>query len=612
MSFSHVIKKHYLFFILIPIVLIGQLYLLSSDLKFGLTDFDNGILYDFRQVRKTYPNNFQFLANSYKLWGTYSHQYYYLGLLNYFYGANFEQYHLSSHTFKIIATISLYPFFFFLSGSSLVAFLGAILYSVSPSSMGSLYGIISGNDYTAMSTLVFFLWIYVYLIKNNISSLKWLLCLLIFFLSSLIISPERILPIIILILIFEVIWILRYYSKAGLLISTKRIFILMLPVLLFLILKPPAGSVGSISTLSTNIEGLLEGLIAGRWDYLLNPFISLSSTFLPDKYWSFIGVIQTDNFFEYIANLFSVPLVTVFIPTLFLAAFLSKKPFKFTLIVFLITMFGGIFSYFCALGHKGIFINQSIAGFYILGLAFSFLIEWLENKNNLYFGLFFGPFISFIFTIIMWLSSGDLDTFKGIHRYLTISSIFSCLFLGNIIVLLHKKIYQKKILFQLLSLLPFLLLIQLLRLNINEIKDYYDYSFAIGYGYEDQIKMRQLLFPYYQNLSLDNPRLIYVDINTDQINTQYYSNTIYAGWNAWPMWWPNIGFKQEIVPNMITNYNTLKSWVREKDGSRGIYYDGSFYQPTFYKPENFFAIRLVNREVINITNQVKEELKLIP
>lgn len=210
----------------------------------------------------------------------------------------------------------------------------------------------------------------------------------------------------------------------------------------------------------------------------------------------------------------------------------------------------------------------------------------------------------------MWLSSGSMDTFKGIHRYLTISSLFSSLFLGNIIVLLYQKLYQKKVFFKLLSLLPFLLLIQIIRLNIGEIKDYYNYSFAIGYGYEDQIKMRQLLFPYYQNLSLDNPRLIYVDINTDQINTQYYSNTIYAGWNAWPMWWPNIGFKQEIVPNMITNYNTLKSWVREKDGRTGIYYNGSFYKPTFYKPENFFAIQLVNRQVIDITNQVKEELKL--
>lgn len=605
-------KKHFLFFLLIPIVIISQIYLLAPDLKIGLDDFDNGILYDFRQVRDKYPNNFIFLTNSYKLWGTYSHQYYYIGLLNYFFGTNFEQYHLIAHSFKIIATISLYFLFFFLSGSSLAAFLGAILFSVLPSSMGSLYGIISGNDYPAMSTLIFFLWIYLYLIKKNIATFKWLLGMLIFFLGSLLVSPERTLPIIILVLIFEAIWILGNHSKAAILIAIKRVATLMFPIFLFLILRPPTGSVGSVNTLSVNIGSLLRGLYAGRLDYLLNPFISFSSTFLPNKYWSFIGLVQTDNLVEYIMRLLTLPVVTVFIPTLFIAAFLSKKPLKFTLSVFIITMFGGIFSYFGALGHQGALINQAVAGYYILGLAVGFLMEYLENKNNLYFGLFFGPFIGFIFVLTMWLTSGNMDPFIGIHRYLTISSLFSCLFIGNIIVLLYLKINRGQVFLKLLALLPFLILIQIIRLNLNEIKDYYDYSFAIGYGYEDQTRMRQLLFPYYQNLSLDSPRIIYVDVHTDAINTQYYSNTIYAGWDAWPVWFPSVNFKPGVIPHMVIDYSMLKSWVTKRDGTIGIFYPYSFrnYNPTFYKSENFYAVRFVNRQLIDITQEIKKELKL--
>lgn len=166
--------------------------------------------------------------------------------------------------------------------------------------------------------------------------------------------------------------------------------------------------------------------------------------------------------------------------------------------------------------------------------------------------------------------------------------------------------------FIILSLLPFLLLIQIIRLNIGEIKDYYDHSFAIGYGWEDQNKMRQLLLPYYQNLSSDNPRLIYVDVHTDAVNTQYYSNTVYAGWDAWPMYWPNVGFKSGLIPYMAIDYYTLKSWVTKRDGTTGIFYPGTFlsYKPTFYRPENFFAVRLVNRQLIDITDQVKEELGL--
>lgn len=613
-------KSHYLFFLLIPIVIFSQIYLLAPDLKFGLIDVDNGTLYGFRNLREKYPDNLQFVINSYKSWGTYSHQFYYLGILNYLFGSHFENYHIIAHAFKIIATIGTYPLIYFLSGSSLVAFLGAVIYSFSPSSMGSLYGISNGNDYPAIITLSIFLGVYLYSFKKNILSLKLLLWMSVFFFSSLIISPERSLPIIILVLIFEAVWVLRRYSKLKLLASIRRVGILLSPILLFLVLKPPSDAIGSMTTLRVNIENLLTRIMTGRSDYLLNPFISLSSTFLPDKYWTFIGIIQTDNFIEYIVRLLTVPMVTLFIPTFIIISILSKKPLRFISLVFLTTFFGGVFSYFGALGHQGALINQAVAGFYILGLAVGFLMEYLENeqvlsfgnRNNLYFGLFFGPFISFIFILTMWLTSGSMDTFKGIYRYLTIASIFSCLFLGNIVALLFKRIYRKDVFFKLLSLLPLLLLIQIIRLNISEIKDYYDHSLAIGYGWEDQNKMRQLLLPYYQNLSLGSPRIIYVDIHSDAMNTQYYSNTIYAGWDAWPMWLPGVNFKQGIIPYMAVDYSVLKSWVTEKDGTIGIFYPGTFlsYKPTFYKSENFFALRFVNRQLIDITKEIKKKLKL--
>ncbi len=332
---SKIYKTHYLFFLLIPIVIFSQIYLLAPDLKFGLIDVDVGTLYGFRQLRDKYPDNLQFAINSYKSWGTYSHQFYYLGILNYLFGANFENYHIIAHIFKIIATIGIYPLFYFLSGSSLVALLGAILYSASPSSMGSLYGISNGNDYPAIFLLTIFLLMYLYSIKNNISSPKWLVCMFIFFFSSIIISPERSLPIIILVLIFEAIWVLRHYSKTRLLASIKRAGILLSPTFLFLILKPPSNAVGSVSTLLANTGNLLNGIRMGRGDYLLNPFISLSSTFLPDKYWTLINIVQTDNFVEYMVRLLTVPLVTVFIPTSMIITMLSKKPLRFILLVFI-------------------------------------------------------------------------------------------------------------------------------------------------------------------------------------------------------------------------------------------------------------------------------------
>lgn len=611
-TISRIIKNHYLFFLLIPIIIVSQLYLLAPDSKFGLIDVDNGTLYEFRQLRDRYPDNLEFIINSYKSWGTYSHQFYYLGILNYLFDTNFENYHIGAHIFKIIATICIYPFFYFLSRNRLVAFFGAILYSTLPSSMGSLYGVSNANDYPALLIIIIFLYFYLDSLKKNISSLERLFCMFILFLSFLIISPERSLPVVVLTLILEAIWILSNFSKNRLLMSIKRLGILLSPLLLFVLLKPPSNAVGSVSTLIANFTNLLRDVVMGRSDYLLNPFISLSSTFLPNKYWTYIGITQSSNFIEYMINLLTVPLVTIVIPTSLIAILLSKKPRRFILLVALITTLGGIFSFFCALGHQGVWINQSIAGFYILGLAVGFLMEYLENKDQLYFGLFFGPFVSFIVILTMWLSSGKMDVFIGVFRYLTIASVFSCLFIASITVLLYKRIYRENMFFKILSFLPFLLLIQIIRFNLADIKDYYDYSFAIGYGWEDQNKMRQLLFPYYQNLSTNNPRLIYVDIHTDSINTQFYGNAVYAGSHAWPRYWPNVGFRPGIVPQIITDYPMLKSWITKRDDEIGFFDKGisQSYKPTFYKAENFFAVRLVDRKLVDITSQIKEDLRL--
>src|SRR5436189_147851 len=87
---TKIIKKHYLFLLLTPVIIIGQIYLLAPHLKYGLDGGDNGEILEFRQLRDKYPDNIQYVINSYKLWGIYSHQYYFLGILNYLFGTNFE------------------------------------------------------------------------------------------------------------------------------------------------------------------------------------------------------------------------------------------------------------------------------------------------------------------------------------------------------------------------------------------------------------------------------------------------------------------------------------------------------------------------------------------
>ena len=607
-----IIKKHYLFLLLIPIVIISQVYLLSPHLKFGLIDLDNGELYDFRELRNKHPDNIQFFIESYKLWGAYLHQYYYLGLLNFFFGSNFENYHQLTHVLKTIATISSYPLFFVISGSSLTAFLSSLIFAFSPAAAGALESVIHGSTYAAIIMLNVFLSFYIYVVKNRISKFSIISISLFFLLLSLIFSTIKIYPVLIFILIFELMWFIRNRSNVNLIISVKRILVLLSPLLLVPIFKPTENEIGAFGKLSIHIVSLIESLAMGRLDHLLIPFVALSTTILPAKFWNFMGIAQTNNFIGYFGYLLTIPMMILAIPTALLAGILSKKILKFCLIVFLVTIIGGFFTYLFSLGHSGIQINQAIAGFFILGLAFAFLNEWINSKNQFYLGLFFGPFMAFFFIVNIWSGSGELDLFfGGVHRYVTVASIFTSLFLGNLIAFLYKSILRNSKI-KLFSILPFLLLIPIITMSTQEINNWYNYSFAIGFAEQDKIYMREQLKPYFQNLSLENPRLIYIDVYTDKINTQYYGNTIVAGFNVWPQWLPNINFKGELIPYLTVDFNLLKSSVTQVNGKKGIlYYQSLYKRSVFYTPENFYAILLKDKKVIDITDQVKTELGLL-
>lgn len=611
-SLSSSIKKHYLFFLLIPIVIITQIYLLAPHLNFGLIDLDNGEMYDFRELRAKYTDNIRFLIESYRLWGAYLHQYYYLGILNFFFGSNFEMYHQVTHILKIVAIISSYPLFFVISGSSLTAFLASLIFAFSPASFGALESIIHGSTYAAITMFNLFLSLYIYTIKNRISKISLNLISLLFLLSSLVFSTIKIYPVLIFILISEFIVFFKNRSKINLIIAIKRTFILLSPLLIVPFFRPTENEIGAFGKLSAHIVSLIESLIMGRLDHLLIPFVALSTTVLPAKLWNIIGITQTNSLIGYLLYLMTIPTMIFMIPTVFIASFLSKRILKFCLIVFLITTTGGLFTYLFSLGHSGTHMNQALAGFFILGLAFAFFIEWLNNKNQLYFGLFFGPFLAFFFILNIWSGSGELDLFfGGVHRYVTIPSIFTSLFLGNLIAILYQKILAK-LKIKLFLILPFLLLVPILTMSVREINDWYDYSFSIGFGERDKVYMRDQLKPYFQNLSLDNPKLIYIDIYTDQKNTHYYGNTVTSGFNAWPQWLPNINFKADLIPYHTVDLKLLKSSVTEVNGQKGILYYQTLYKRTiFYKPENFYAVLLKDRKVIDITDQIKTELGLL-
>ena len=154
------LRKHWLFLIIIPFLTLLQFYMLIPHLQYGLTDLDDGYIYLFRILREKEPNILNFFLASTE-WGLYTHQFYYVGLLNYLFKDNFVLYHLVTHTFKAISKIALYPLFYFLSGSRLIALGSAVFFGLSFVSAGSVgEGVIHGSVFPAIAMLAIFLLIY--------------------------------------------------------------------------------------------------------------------------------------------------------------------------------------------------------------------------------------------------------------------------------------------------------------------------------------------------------------------------------------------------------------------------------------------------------------------
>lgn len=82
---TRIIKKHILFLILIPLVFTSQAFLLKPHLKYGFDDTADQYVSQIRQIREENPNLIQFISKTLELPMLWIHEYYYMGILNYFF-----------------------------------------------------------------------------------------------------------------------------------------------------------------------------------------------------------------------------------------------------------------------------------------------------------------------------------------------------------------------------------------------------------------------------------------------------------------------------------------------------------------------------------------------
>lgn len=602
-----IILKSSLFIILSIIVVISQIILLKPHLQYGFSDVDWGFLSIYKTENPYSPSQFiEFLKRGGTLGGVYTHQIYYIGIQEHFFGLDFKSFHLTTHFFKILATLSSYPLLLAISGSGLVAFIGTILFGFSYSGVGTMYTVVTSNDYLAIFLMNIFLTIYGYIVKKNIGNWFYLLSLLIFLVLALFWSTERIYPLPLFVVLVELFmfWTKKKLEKNSL----KRIFVLFSPLIVIFVIKP---TIFLSFVLDHGVE-IVQRVSLGNWNLTLTPFIALGSIIVPHNYTKYFGIIKMDSFLSFLEFLLFGPIFIFTIVVLILGLTIFKRPLKIILHILLITSMFSVILYILASHFVDHLITQesiiqASVGFYILAIAIVSFNYWRKEKERILLGLFVGPFSAFLYIFLTWVGAATSEVFAGVHRYLTIPALFMSLFLANLFGIIFLKLWklpQNIKYLKILSVAPLLLLILFININVKEIQYFFKYQLISGFDSSDKQIMRSQLLNYLNNLSVDKPSLIYFDFTDDNDNGYYYDNTLLGGFGSWILWHKKINFNKNLIP--ITFWNNiplLESSYFEKEGRIGF-----LYNKVFFEMKDFYAFKLKDKKIIDIKSEILNQL----
>ena len=138
---------------------------------------------------------------------------------------------------------------------------------------------------------------------------------------------------------------------------------------------------------------------------------------------------------------------------------------------------------------------------------------------------------------------------------------------------------------------------------------------SAGTRASEHIRMKGKLLSYIKNLSESEPSVFFFDESADSSNSYFNETTVLAGFNFWIMFRGNHILPIK-APKLIRSYflcggngkfcpEKLQQAVVANNGVKGLQFDN-----TFYKAKNFYAFRFINRDLYNITDEVKTTLDL--
>ena len=606
-----------LFFLLILIVGISQYLLFGLALKYGFTPDDWGLLFFY----KTLGNNP--LAQIPYVWsvkGAYTTgPIYFIGILNDFFNFHYQYFQITNIVLKTLATLALFPLTLVVFKRRLLAFLTTILYGMSYMASRSLEYVVKGTDYLAIIPMSIFFIIYYYIVNGRLKGIWWYILMGFFWFSSLMISPIRIYPILVLIPLIEIYLWIQQRSRNNLLNSLKRLLMLYTPFILIYLYKP-----SSILSFLQNPPVIFKAILDGNWHLILTPFQGVGLTLLTVGFWS--NLINNGNLVglgEYLSFLVRGPFIVFGFFTAVLAIIKSGQPKRFFLHAFFSNLILNILFYFLAVRELSIPENLRlnfdptriypiiISGF-MLAISFASFLEWrkLDRRDNILLALWISPVVGLLYTFLIWLLAPFGVGFEGQQGYyLVLPAIAASLFLAAILVAITEfgLSQRSKVIRIFISSAVVVFLFYLYSLNRNDII-YFISSGGINGRYAlDQDRMyNQVLYQIRDNIKSSELLLFYFDVFEDANRGTFYTEALLS----------NLAVRLRIKDGTVTgrcigvfyqDLSSLEKLVIVKGNAKGFMYK-SHCGEEFFNVNNFYAFKVKNGQLTDIKQKVLEKL----
>lgn len=632
-------KKNLLLVFLLFIILLGLNSLIFNEqLNYGFRDVDWMSLYYY----KLFGNlSFNHLLETFKVNGTYTHQVYYVGFLEQIFGLNFRLLHLASQMFKIFAALSIYFLILKLFKNKLLAFLTSVLYTISYTNAGPLFQLSTGSYFPGVILMNIFFIVY-WKIITEVKGFKWLILADIFLMLAFFITTERMYPLFFLIIIIELITIIiSEYKRAASILSFKRLLFIFLPlIILFFIyniwFKNSVATGFAPNQFFVGAGLMLGSILKGNWQLLLYPLASFGSIFLYGDLWKYLGQVDISSFTSYFLSLIFGPLLRMALISIFLLYFISKNFLKLTAVI-LSSVFGFALLFFFINSHwnsldtqirihfdPNLVLMPAIFGFFITTFCIVIFFQWIKTKNNYLLPLIIGPAFSLLLIFLTWIASDLQLVFMGPQRYLSIPSIGTSLLIAGMILIIFNKLRKFKVTSK-IAWGVFLILIPLILINYNVASKFFsdELNFA-GLRGDDQTRMKNTFRILIPNINKQEKSLFYFDETADHDNGYFDESTILAGFEYWTRingdgtlnYFPDPGMMRTNVQcsghTHASCIEMLKMGLTSVNGEPGILYKDIIRgqtEPSFYKLNNFYALRFINKQLVDIRKEVLGEIQ---